>query len=415
LPDIVVMGNVAYPIDKSKSAYTRDNNRFRRNVRLIHFVDIGEVAFTPSREALFYSEQTLQTLRRLGEEAAQSVLGLAQKDIAEQATAADAVRVMLEWSANIVFSTTHFEWNSLVMESDWREKVQVFKPGRPRNQVVTESYVQLAYLMRDDTLIVTNWGTSTPSKRQKDKMREYAHIQKFNIDTFYLFGATLPGSPWTDNLRTADWEEVNKVTLPKRQYTKGNGDGGYETLAAGWKSSVHEFKQKNLCWARRSEYLSRAEMELLFPNTDFVVLSENRINKFERNYPQAKHLTEFVGTEYERRVKKLTDAQKKFRGMDSRKRTFFGEFDDSRIDDPQFVELIRIAHEQDDPAIDRLARMVYATERTAKLVHRLTPPYYDYGRRYPLINDRWYGSGHMDDVCLYMNAKYAQLKEEGKL
>ena len=412
--DVIVMGNVAYPVESNRLHFST----YRKNATFVFFVEMGAIMFTPSREQLHYTERTLTTVRELGKMLPVQIRTKIQEDVELASTAAEAVKSLLEWDSLIGFDKAGFVWQGQKIEWTWAVKHKLYSLDRSRNQISRTSYAELTALLKPDKLVITGFNgadTSTSiTKRQRDKMREYINQTNNRIRQVHIFDQ-FPGSPWTDDIATVDWSVVNAVTMPKRTYTRGTSNGGYETLHAGYQKKVTQFTKKHIAWASRTEYLSVAEMERLFPDTEFVILPANRVNRFERLYPKAKHIRKLAVEQYMRQVKLLTKDQLLRRGMSAQEISFFRVFDGQQVDDLEFARMVQLSGVQDVSGIDRLRNMMYPDTKALAMVHRLDPPRFDWKTRYPLLNERWYGVSYLDDVVLYINAKFAQLKKEGKL
>jgi hypothetical protein len=100
--DVVVMGNVPYTVD---TPYRLNENMYGRN-GVVARVNIGDVSFTPSREALHYTAKTRETLARLRDEFKESIKSVMQRDIDAAETPQEATKAYFEW-ANIFYGNIH--------------------------------------------------------------------------------------------------------------------------------------------------------------------------------------------------------------------------------------------------------------------------------------------------------------------
>lgn len=95
--DVLVMGNVPYPIDPSQFEENTlpPRRRLRTEQRIVARVPIGSIDFTPSREALHYTKRTMETLAVLYEYIEATAWRQAQIEIDSAPTDTAALRVGL--------------------------------------------------------------------------------------------------------------------------------------------------------------------------------------------------------------------------------------------------------------------------------------------------------------------------------
>jgi hypothetical protein len=92
--DLVVMGNVAYPLPDGYSFWDANVDRYgysRKDFSVVYFAEMGEVTFSPSRESLSTVKNTRETLARVRSQFAEHMMKSLQADIDKEKSILDAL------------------------------------------------------------------------------------------------------------------------------------------------------------------------------------------------------------------------------------------------------------------------------------------------------------------------------------
>jgi hypothetical protein len=126
---VCVMGNVPYPMklgERIKVPY---------GTRLVAFVDIGEVHFTPSREALHYTTLTNKTLDRIAQDYTTGIRTAVQREVDNAAEPSEALAVLSKWLHHLGGDISGFTYKGTSIPVAYEEKDST---GRSSDIRVTE-------------------------------------------------------------------------------------------------------------------------------------------------------------------------------------------------------------------------------------------------------------------------------------
>jgi hypothetical protein len=210
----IVMGGVAYPAEISvKLGFDK---------RLIAFVPIGAVNFTPSREALMDTKRTRETLMMVEQRFKSERTAAAQRAVEGATTAAEALRAVKTWR-ELGADTTGLKWQDRTLPSrfDWGLK-------NPARAILVEKLRyqgQASNTCRDlGILEASAWDACTfvenftPTKMQAPHRRKLeAHAGVPSTDDafgrYVLLRGTTPSEikRWVKPERIIDWADLRKL------------------------------------------------------------------------------------------------------------------------------------------------------------------------------------------------------------
>lgn len=451
----VVMGNVAYPMDIDVQ------NRFHK---VVAFVPIGAVNFTPSRESLQMNSTTRKTLEHLAGRVIRERDAALKKMVSEAPTYVEAIRLtnkarqmglqsVPDYKGEPVPDRFNFinEWTEDVQQPDGTWAKVVHK--QPVEAVVVNA-VKSTY-NRDkgwsaanhvpSTMIDSVWVEGydsdqfTPYKRQKlEKFCEGKGIKRVGKPgygekpdpsgvTTFIFCRELPheNRHWIDPKRIIQWADIKAVKIEKEKRSTredGRPTGSYDAFVDG--NSVGgipagELDTKKLFWVHssvRTQYgyhTPPRDLKILLaevPGATVVTLQENRIAKFCRDFPQAQNMREFLTARakaWEASVSK-EDREAYVIQHSYDWSSFLKSIDPTQIDDPELERLATLARKRIQGVESGVARwkgFVQLSTAKQKGFETVTD-------KYPLLGYLTRAGGRaMNDVYLYLNAAYAARKE----
>lgn len=410
----VVMGGVPYPVDEYQYRY--------RTQKLVAFVGIGDVQFTPSRESLQMTARTKATLARI-DEREKIEKEIALKKLVEEATDAfDAVRVLAT-----------AQRLGLKGAATWQGRVVPLKADRPQDGVMALAECPKAYRDKgwDDRTAAplgTNliWLTGfkgakfTPYKRRKldqwygkqDVLRAQAQRHTFCI----VDEIPAEVAEWIDPKNVLPWDDVEAEKIAKDKPV----DGTHKVLGTydAWVADGHykrgipadELPTKNLFFfngrsgwnAERTPFVDLVTAKR--PGAVIVPLPANRVAKFQRDFPKAKELNQYARKLAEKYVAGLTDEDRFAIAADSVRPRVLNTLNPELVQDPELASVIR-AQKHGSKVRAELAQFSRvapgaadirgATDKVKKIIDR-----------YPLLFALpGYGAPH-NDVYIYLNAAY---------
>lgn len=298
----VVQGNVPYPVDESQlseigqKAYKQ---LYLAKHDIVFIADIGTLQFTPSREALYYTNITNGTLANLFHGFSKLIEDGAKADVAAASSRIEALERTEKW-AEYNFRTD-FTWNG--------QKVPTSVPcecteGENRKHTTATRRSKLPPLsaLREYGYIVINCTTNDPyalrsaiGKETGDGMRDLYSWGSNSGDTttaLFIHGDVPENWDWF-GLTTVDWKDFGKV----------NRKGKTATVSqAGIDYSKREWKQVFGGWDARCVIENEGEGYLYVSGTQrqnayerlssqtaytVVVVNKNMTDNFVKAFPKA--------------------------------------------------------------------------------------------------------------------------------
>lgn len=434
--DVIVMGNVAYPVEGGLSnGY--DTYRMGRSKPLAAFVTMNgadEVSFTPSREALMYTVHTKAVVQGLRKELHDTIVKMVQDTFDNAPSYGEAYKSFTEfekvYAANILANVKykgHSMPSGYIKDSaNVVSRATVWRPTRSRHSVETNQSLYYQTIM--EALIVKNYpGVSGVSGVHKAKIRAYAQENDISFgnsrSVVLLNHASVPGFPWTTNAMTVDWSEIKKIKLFSQSsggsnYAAKSYAGGYDVYdpATGYYSLDHTlmptdeivyYSKSNKAFGSHLSKTAHDNILRYMPNVKFVEASVNRHDKLIKLFPKA--MTPYAA---ERKVGALvvaaltTDDKAQLmihtvRGLDYLTGIDYNDVDDTFLSEA--LRIYRLPKSQNVMAFNQIAEH----SRRAVLEGLKVPELTDITTRYPLLD--WRVRGFKDEILLYINAKYATL------
>lgn len=315
--DIVVMGNVPYPVPDEYDSRRKYGYGVRH--RTIRFVDIGTVSFTPSREALQLTKRTKAFLESLHAERESLVATECLRLVAEASSASDAIRIAREcrafsWKGTGIYQGREVPSSLDRTERDANGNVLRTDPGESPSKsflVAGQAYGRKngnrEWTTDFDIVAIFEGYDSkelTPTKREK--IASYLESKSLPTRGKIVLVSKLSASErfWTEGIPVVDWSIVDAIKISRETRPSSYSDrprGAYVArLADG--SFTEKLEAEDIDPALPLFYVHGSSgtischpaiREAMLPEDSTVVaLGANRMEKFRRDFPSAISLDE---------------------------------------------------------------------------------------------------------------------------
>lgn len=342
--DFVVMGNVSYHA-KAGSIGPRDT--WKRKYSVVSFVPIGSLHFTPSREQLHYTPQTLAKLNDINKKLNASIIRAAQDEINLQTTGNDAMLAYKRWQSQLP-STYVLHWRghelNSVFETTVDNKIHGYRPG-VKNSTSYESVVAFDDLSRA-VIIINDYTNSIVSPATKTKIKYYVeNVLKQSYSGRIILAKNVPGTVFlADVQKVISWSDIAAIKVPrvgkefKPVLWPTVGDYGYI-------QDADISKYKNVYWIERNRRRSYDRPDsIIDKKTDVLVsLPANRVDVFKKAYPNAQHVEQMLRAKAIAAIDKITEADYDRLSMSSSDVELLKNLDPYQVDSPEIKKAISIA------------------------------------------------------------------------
>lgn len=416
--DYIVMGNVPYPVDEDHAIHRRSwNSRFGVVAR----VEIGEVSFTPSREALHYTLRTVKTLDDIRDKFHQNLTAAAQRDLDAAESYQEALDAFIDWSKILhghvrPSSTLNYKGEEIPVNIKIKGGMN-FRLHYSRGAVDETRHEQIADLR--SRVVIYNYTNVDIKAHNREKIRGWLSTQDNLSANVVLVVEEIPEvfGKWVTDEYCFDWEEVKKYR-PERQKTARSEPtydvftGQYNYFHSKTLSDIGDEAVKALI---SSSQLKQFDDKFLrnvrgvLPDIYIVRTAPNRWDKLKRERKNVKTLEDILADKYTEVVDSLTERDKMYMMLDYNSKYILPHLDPSKIKDPELAKMVEVSKELEES--DR----VKAYKMVAQLLNQFRNiPKVDLGEmfkpfeRYPLLSglSRVFEYEH---GVLYANAVYDEL------
>lgn len=408
----VVMGNVPYP---AKIAVG-----LPYGYGIIARVPIGSIDFPPARESLHYSSRTNATLSDIATRFRENIDSALQSAVNAAPDMPSALRTDNRWR-NVLPKTKRINYRGHPLP-DFHDGVVTITA--PHSAVLSrhECKTRVSASIWSKSIWFTGYDLTSFSANQKKKLNhwleELAQLDGWRPDHFILLEG-MPPVEWLEERNVADWAEVSAIKLPRAEYSRSGRPtrkrGSFDIWSDG--APIHEVDANDIdtsvaLFFRRGSVQQLTAMARLLnhfhPGCTLVCLPGNRLEKFQRDFPEAQS--------GELEVKRLSDAWHEALSEDDKISLEINDtyalsglldcLDADAVDDPELAKAVRLSKGH---AIDRLLELRHwfselhcrrdvSTEWSSPL------------ENYPLA-DRAALHYHLEDSIIYINAAYAARKD----
>lgn len=425
----VVMGGVAYPVNDEEGDF---NTELGYGNSLVAFVGIGDVTFTPSREALQYTPNTMATLKRILADFEQDAKTATQKDIAAAKTPKDAIKTMTEWHEILpsrFYTGATYTYKGKKLPSvfkrykgdkrDYDKQIMVTAKDSYVYSAVS-NYWEIPARSWASTVWVENYTPAKLSAAQKKKMQQWSDENlDFEPGQYVLMDGYSIDSikDWIDSKTIVDYEATIKpIKLPKQQTTKfGRKAGAYRGYENGsYRSEIVADEidtSKPLYYVMGDYYSASGYFELLnneVGDYTLITLPSNRVTKFERDFPCAIKCEDAAKALFEKWEKgisadDLAALHMHWKGLSSN----YTNIDPAKVKDPELKKAAKVAQRDVENLLDSYNNFAAAGLRPTEAKALANPL-----RKYPLFDSYQMRTANLKDhMYLYLNAVYAARKK----
>lgn len=407
----VVMGNVAYPVDiRIGNAYNRPN--------LVAFVNIGDVNFVPSREALQMTNRTKATIQTVTDRATKELLASYLRTVESAVSKPDALRKLSEIQGLGFNGTAQYKGVDVpeTFSAPVNTRFVHVESQKPRYGKGWSADRTMGSM--SDAIWLTGYelDTFTPYKRQKLNQWQDEFVASGNTrPRYYLLCKEVPADakPWIEPSKILSYAPIDaqKITRDTVARADGRPTGSYDGYVAGVYCRGIEAKNIDttlpVFWYRKNTYSIKAPLNIIkqkFPDATIIELANNRINKFKRDFTMAGEVVETVKTMATNWKSSLTANENLFIQIhNSGSKDYLNKLDPSLIKDPVVKKAIRVS-KLDKPSILKDYVLYSNWISFASWENPL--------QDYPLFSgSACYGEAGREHTYIYLNAVHAATQE----
>jgi hypothetical protein len=430
----IVMGGVPYPVESG--IYVND---LGYNYKAIMWVNIGDVHFVPSREALADTQKTKDTVALMNK-ALNAKLNPALNRILD---AAPNHYEALKLSKNLyhvglkkpVYKGDPIPSHINRVEQKLTEKDSngntrlVPDPNFLPLVIVSEHYrgtrtstTHQVNLEADQTIWLDGSDEKkalTPYKREK--LSIWKRTNSITGARFALVDKlTADEKRWINPSLIYSYADVKatKVVREKVERSDGRPSGSYVAYVKTTDNDIAQYKHdllaadinasKPLFYVMLNESTHTDMLSKLNSEYTLVTLGKNRVQKFLRDFPNAKAVLPFLKDAADAWASKLTDEDKKLIALsETRTHDQLLKLDENRIDDPALAENVRLAKTISTSKVIKLHEDF--EDFTSVELPDLDDPMDKYPLAYSVVYSYYKPeSTQMEHAYLYMNMIYNQ-------
>lgn len=425
MPSKVVMGNVTYDVAPE---YV-DQSLRSVGMGFVAYVNIGDVAIVPSREALNYNTTTKATLKAISSGLMEHIVNRKRDEYENASSLRDA---WLTWNKMASAFRTHpnmkgAKYKGLtIVDSIRHPYVRISWGYDDRSSATVGTYMSLMNLMEDSPSPVIVTGCKVEGKTNgyfKKKVLHYAKENGYSTDNAFLVEDDVT-EPWLVDIHRVDADTIKAIKLPRSPSATGprtETPYDYYTIVNGGLDRQSNVKVPG----KKIAYITPADMRetrykrgcnafdvlnrLGIPDLVLVVTGQNRFDKFLRSHPHAKPIFTYAKERVTEIANAATDAEFIAKELSYSERGFFEKVKPDLLDDPAMADLARTVQSNKtdhySKAVDLCIWLRRAsidiTEPSRKNVTVPKP-----SNKYPILEH--VGGDCIADTVLYMNAKFAK-------
>jgi hypothetical protein len=327
--DIIVMGNVPYPVDHmqvDRLVNRQSQNYSRRDMWCaVIRVPIGAVNFTPSREDLDYTKRTTQLLDEARSYISGAIDRIAVYDVASADSFADAFNRATKWRDG--FNKYTFTYKGLDVPTHFTVRQPAFKWNTARSPYSRSVYyeaekvktLQKAVDLRNMVHVVGYTGTSVPPSI-KAKVKKYIQDERAKNTSItspwslegltgkVLFLSEQAHLPWLHGdptIHVVDYEVIKAVQLPKDETKTRKRDNNEFGVINAEGRVVRQHKDwiagqaDTVTYVTREEYTERTtygwrSLVSALGSIPCVVPNKTNTDAFMEAFPNAEHAKDWI-------------------------------------------------------------------------------------------------------------------------
>ena len=403
--DYVVMGNVPYRVPNN-----RLSEKLRHYSKVVRWVPIGSVEFTPSREELEMTDQTVKTITKGSEDVYNMFVQEAQQEIANADSKMDAIAISDEWSRKLFGFTGNYQGRDIPTYNLSVECMGIFKADNSTyNWDKVSDYSKTASLNVKDipkTAVLLDFDNADLYTNNKAKIRKY--LEQQNMDaTRVIVTETDVDEWWLSDCPRITWDKVSKVSIGSKSSNSSTGETFRVYLPDGTvKVTTDPSEYPGAMMYTSGHHYSYQVRQFITQslNRPAVMVHKNRWSKFEREWGW-ENIEDAIEKHYERLERNASEADlMAAHGMANR------YLPPDQVQDPELARLFRLRQQAQHSTLP-------SRWREWQSLHAAV---YDYRHPYPKHPDTDFS--HLDNYPLidysreqdsveYVNVMYATRKE----
>lgn len=423
--DYVVMANVAYPAT-GPSALKLGLRAHGTSV--VVFVGPTEIDHSKSREGLRDTPNTLATIQRIREDFAKEMKGFVQRLIDAEPNHIAGLKKMLQWKGILppLAEDDTYTYKGTDLPTTWKtDDMRVvdvdshkLNASSKREYITAETFAS--------TIWVYGYDRDQFTVGQKKKLlmwldSDATQHNRWAMKRFLLFPDGKPNSKYIPDDQCVAWDTIKALKLPRTTPVHMGGTGRIPGSYDFYENGVyrHGVPGDEIDSTNPVFYVDKYEdsryNSLLGEHYDdytVVVLTSNRVEKFMRLFPTARHAREGVKEYFKTWVATVTDDMLKALAVqDHDDYANYLALNPARVNDPELREAIRLAK------ID-LSRLRKTRDKFARVISTSLPNKYTHRSaldKYGFLRETYSYYRHLDttmkqhasDVYLFINCKYA--------
>lgn len=417
----LVMGNVPYQIDNDFVPLELRE----ANVGFVAYVPIGTVSFAPSREKLYYNDETKKVIANITSDMLKHVISAKQAEVAAAKTHYEAWKIYNEVPHNLTrlmkalhykgepLNRTYFDYSGWSLEWDYN--------GRGVASERRSFYLQN---LTRTSLVVTGLDKA-PTTVFKKKVRHYCNDKGLN--EFVILTNIDTDPVWLEHLPRVSADDIRAIKLPRDGAASGPRTiPGYDVLK--WNSANDDIvtEEQDKVKGKTVLYISPADMRetrsksgvtpyhfaktCLPKGAVLVVLGTNRFARFKREHPNARHARGYFTDYLAAEIKSISDAEYMVDTLTYASRRFLAVAPVDEIRDPDLRRLAKTVQNTNSGKRAAVSRIV-DTLRLANI--RVNIPERNVNatsvtKMYPMLDAC---AANMSHGMLYVNAAYNHFKK----
>ncbi len=397
--DMVVMGNVAYRVSEEHAIAKPQHYAWKR-AGVVVWLPIGSVAFTPNREDLRYTSVTVNALDAVRKEFVSNLNAKLAAEIDSSPTAAEAIAKYIDINdeyGSIANVSIKKEWRGKPFSEAYSNvSCTKFRPDASRYQISHESSIQLKDVV--DGIFITGMPDIILTSFYKQKIRKLIEGVKTYNQSVYIVDEKSPlDLQWFGKAHVYTWDQVKAVKLSDGSGSRSYGKQYYKVLSGTWWEETDEIDpDRPIYYGTMADGPDERWLSRTFgPNDQVVMLGRNRWDKFVRDYPHAKKVSE--GYQIKRQEYLDSVPQDVVDSLLLDNRGLLQRLDETQIDDPQLKHEVELSKK--DCALWVGKFNMFNQRRYVKGAIS----------KYSMINPY---SGVHSHIYIYINAVYNSSKEE---
>ena len=408
--DLVVMGGVPYPVERKLFSGSRPYPQFD----VVAFVNIGDVAFTPSREALMYTKATETVVDGIRNTFEAKITESIVKDIDSQPTHAAAYQASADWAQKypsvmpkpLTYKGTLIPQTLEFRYSKWDASAyrNAFGSGYEK--------INLANLVK--AIVIYDYNGVQLSATHKAKIKQYKARNAISA-SYHVLVVGKEGAPWVPESRMVSWSTIKAEILP------GQGGSGQPrkkpsidiyNRVDGYSSPQPLDDTLIPVYVSPTSRLGSGNAKTLytqFPDIQIVSLGENRWDKFKRENPKAENLKAFLRTRLTEARDALTPRDIKVLTVDHYQGRKVECLDPVLIDDPTLRDYTEVVQEKGTSA----AVQKFTALQNLCMRYQISSPDFPPNTigsilsEYPLLTSVERGTLAEKHTYVYLNAAFA--------